>query len=99
MGTNSWPSGLSRCEPWAPTFSRSTTGCSQPSDVKYDMSVNGFECVEEEDGCVALVGISIDDDDEEEKVAAAVPFVVKSAAGRRSACGTKFVFPVRSARR
>ena len=48
MGTNSWPSGLSRWEPWAPTFSWSTTGSSQPSDGKYDMSVNGFDGVEEE---------------------------------------------------
>ena len=48
MGTNAWPSGLPWCEPWAPAFSRSMTSCSQPSDIKYDMSVNGFDGVKEE---------------------------------------------------
>ena len=104
MSTNAWPSGL--CEPSAPTFSGSTTGCSQPSDVKYDISANGFDGdgVEEEaeavevevvdEDCAALVEGVV-----EENVAAAVPFVVKSAARVSSACETNFVLPVRTARR
>jgi hypothetical protein len=102
MSTNAWPSGL--FEPSAPMFSGSTTGCSQPSDVKCDMPANEFdgdadgaeeevEVVEED--CAALVVDVV----KEEKLAAAVPFVVKSATRVSSACETNFVFPVRTARR
>ena len=69
-------------------LSGSTTGCSQPSEVKCNISANGFDG--EEEGCAALVEDVVDDDgdDEEEKVAEAVPFIVKSAARVSSACGT-----------
>ena len=100
MSTNAWPSGLR--EPSTPTFSGSTTGCSQPSDVKCDMPSNAFDGVEEavdvevveEEDCATLVEGVV-----EEKVAAVVPFVVKSAARVSSAWETKFVLPVRTARR
>lgn len=87
-------------------FSGSTTGCSQPSDVKCDIPANvvdgdgdgveeeAVEVVEED--CAALVEDVVE---EEEKVAAAVPFVVKSATRVSSAFETNFVLPVRTARR
>jgi hypothetical protein len=104
MSTNASPSGLS--EPWAPMLFGSTTGCSQPSEVKCDIPANGDgdgdeeaeveeEEGEEEDRAVLVVVSDADG----EKVAAAVPFVVKSAARVISACEINFVLPVRIARR
>ena len=87
ISANASPSGL--VPPSTPTFSGSTTGESQPSDVKCGEFANASD-VDGEVGC-AVGG--------ETAAEAMVPFVAKIAARVRSASGTNCLFPVRRTRR
>jgi hypothetical protein len=100
MSANASPSGL--CDPSTPTFSGSTTGESQPSEVKCGVRANAddadgegvLEDVVLEDGVVE----EEEEDVVEEKAMADVPFMAKRAERVSSACGINVLLPVKSAR-
>jgi len=95
ISANASPSGL--FPPSTPTFSGSTTGESQPSDVKCGEFANASD-VDVDDGEEG--GCAVEDGDEGENAAEAMePFVAKIAARVRSASGTNRLLPVRRVRR
>jgi hypothetical protein len=99
MSANASPSGL--IDPSTLTLSGSTTGESQPSDVKYGVCANADEEGEGEDVVEEVVVVGEEDEEEEEEggeTVADVPFLAKRAARVRSASGINALLPVRSAR-
>ena len=95
MSANASPSGL--CDPSTRTFSGSTTGESQPSEVKCGVRANADDAEGEgvlEDGVVE----EEEEDVVEEKAMADVPFMAKRAERVSSACGINVLLPVKSAR-
>ena len=97
INTNASPSGL--CDPSETTLRGSTTGESQPSDVKYGVRANA-----DADDADADADADEELEEEEEEEAdgddeAEVPFVAKRAARVRSAWEMKVLLPVRIARR
>ena len=96
MSANASPSGL--CDPSTRTFSGSTTGESQPSEVKCGVRANADDAEGEgvlEDG---VVEEEEEDVVEEEKAMADVPFMAKRTERVSSACGINVLLPVKSAR-
>ncbi len=100
ISTNASLSGL--FDPSETTLRGSTTGESQPSDVKCGVYENADDAEEEEDAAAEEVVEEGVEDEEEEEVGedgAELPFVANRAARVRSAWGMKVWLPVRSARR